>query len=309
MIFDAHTDVLWKMLNYPDTNFYEHSDNLAVNYPNLKAGKVDIQIFAIFVSTYKTAKFKLAIQSIDDFYEKIIMDSKKMQVVTSLSQLERVKKNENKLAILSLEGAEALEGELHNLRILYKLGVRAMGLTWNNANEIADGILEVRNAGLTRFGVDIIKEMNLLGMAIDLSHISEQGFWDVVEISQSPICASHSNSKKICNHPRNLTDEQLKAIINMNGIIGITFIKDFVSANEEPSIYDLLRHIDHIADLGGINNIGLGSDFDGGSVIKELSDPSKLNNLTELLYKRYKADEVEGILGNNWLNYYRKILK
>ena len=308
MIIDSHTDVLWKMIKDPTIDFYSDSEKLNVNYPNMVAGNINVQIFAIFVSALKTAKFSYAIQSVDDFYQKIL-DSKKLNLALNYKQIEKLLNENKKVALLSLEGADALEGDLGKLRIFHKLGVRAVGLTWNFSNEAADGILEKRGAGLTEFGYQLIKELNKLGMMIDLSHISVRGFWDVLETSESPVMASHSNSKYICNHPRNLADDQIKAIIKTGGIIGVTYVKQFVADKKNPSIEDLVLHIEHIAELGGINNIGLGSDFDGGLLIKELNNPALLDNLINLLGKKFNDRDVEAILGGNWLRHFRRILK
>lgn len=308
MIVDAHTDVLWKMLKEPDIDFYQEDKRLDLHYPNMLKGNIGVQVFAIFVSTLKTPKFLSAIQSIDDFYEKIIKDGEKIQAAACNEQLRSILENGKKAAILSLEGAEAMEGDLSKLRILYRLGVRAMGLTWNFANEVGDGVAEERNGGLTLFGKEVVQEMNRLKMIVDISHLSERGFWDVLSISSQPIIASHSNAKAVHDHPRNLTDDQIKAIINRDGIIGMTYVKDFISQKEEPTVDDLLLHIEHIADLGGIKHIGLGSDFDGGILISELNDAGKLDRLAEALYLKYTNEMANGILGENWLRFYKSYL-
>lgn len=308
MIVDAHTDVLWKMLKEPDIDFFREEKRLALHYPNMLKGNVGVQVFAIFVSTLKAPKFVSAIQSVDDFYEKIIKDGEKIQAATSNEQLRSILENGKKAAILSLEGAEAIEGDLSKLRILFRLGIRAMGLTWNFANEVGDGVAEERNGGLTHFGKEVVHEMNRLKMIIDVSHLSERGFWEVLRISNQPIIASHSNAKAVHDHPRNLTDEQIKAIINRDGIIGITFVKDFISKKGEPTVDDLLLHIEHIADLGGIKHIGLGSDFDGGVVISEIDHAGKLDRLAEALYVKHSNEIANGILGENWLRFYKSYL-
>jgi membrane dipeptidase len=128
-------------------------------------------------------------------------------------------------SILAVEGGDILEGEISNLRILHRLGVRLITLTWNNRNEISDGIMETNSrSGLSRFGISVIHEMNRLNMIIDVSHISVQGFWDVIEHSLDPVIASHSNASAICPHPRNLADDQILAISKAGGMIGITSI-------------------------------------------------------------------------------------
>ncbi len=308
MVIDAHTDVLWKMLLDSSLDFYLDTNKLAVNYPNMVKGGVDVQIFAIFVSTFKASRFAYAIQSIDDFYQKIIKKADKIQLATTYEQIVSIQNQGKKVALLSLEGADAIEGELSKLRIFYRLGVRAMGLTWNEANEVADGIMEVRNGGLTNFGYDVVREMNRLGMMIDVSHLSEKGFWDVMSITTAPIMASHSNTKKVYSHPRNLNDDQIKAIINIGGVIGVTYVSDFTAGEKEPTIDDLLLHIEHIAELGGINHIGLGSDFDGALSIRGMENAGKTENLLEALSKKYTDSQVRRIAKENWENYFNAIL-
>lgn len=306
MIVDAHTDVLAKCLKNNSLDFYSEGVDLCVNYPNMIKSGLDVQIFAIFVSNYQL-KYHYALKSIDDFYEKIIKLSDKITLAKNYKDIEFGLKDNKKIALLSLEGADAIENDLGRLRNLYRLGVRAMGLTWNNSNMVAEGISDRTGTGLTEFGEEVVMEMNKLGMMIDVSHLSEQSFWDVINISKFPIMASHSNARSICNHQRNLTDSQIKAIIKNDGMIGVTFVKDFTSI-ENSNIDSLLLHIDYISSFNGVNNIGLGSDFDGAEMLTGLDDLSKLYNLTNALYKRYSKDQVDLILGVNWLNYFKKIL-
>lgn len=307
MIVDGHADVLWKMLETPNLDFYKAEDSLAVNFPNLVEGNVNVQVFAIFVSTFSSSRFSLALKSIDNFYQKINLLGK-IEIATSNEDVIKILANGSKVAILSLEGAEAIEGDLYKLRTLYRLGVRVIGPTWNYANEVADGILEERGGGLTKFGFSLIDEVNHLGMLLDVSHLSEKGFYEVLGKSHKPILASHSNCRTICSHPRNLTDDQINSIIAVNGMIGVTFVKSFISDSLTPTIDDLLLHVEHIAELGGINNIGIGSDFDGANTIVMLENASKFNNLLNALIKNYSNDQVEGIMGQNWLNYYKRVL-
>lgn len=309
MIVDAHTDVLWKILKNNEIDFYNDTTGLlSVNYDNMLSGALDVQVFAIFVSTVKnTSKFFAALQSIDYFYQKIMMPNK-LNLATSFSQIDSLLQEGKKVGILSLEGADAIEGDLTKLRTFHRLGVRALGLTWNDANEVADGVMEPRGGGLTAFGQTLISEMNNLGMMIDVSHLSEKGFWDVINLTKKPINASHSNTQKICNHPRNLNDEQIKAIIKNGGVIGVTYVNQFTANKDNPMVEDLLLHIEHIAELGGSTNIGLGSDFDGATTLADLKDPSQIDNLINTLNKKYSSTFVKGVLGENWLNYYKKVL-
>lgn len=308
MIIDGHTDVLCKYLFNDELNFYKDSSDLQLNYPNMVKSDMHAQIFAIYIPANINDKFKAAIQSIDCFYQKIVKDSQMFNIARSYEDIEKSIKDDKKIGILSLEGADSIEGDIGKLRTFYRLGVRAIGLTWNFANEVADGVMEKRGGGLTNFGYEVIEEMNRLGMMIDVSHLSEQGFWDVINISNTPIMASHSNAKSVFNHPRNLTDEQIKAIIKCNGMIGVTYVRDFTSNNVNPSINDLLFHIDHIVNLGGEKNIGFGSDFDGAYTLEGLENAGKVTDLVNALRSKYDPAFVKAIAGENWLNYFKKVL-
>jgi membrane dipeptidase len=174
---------------------------------------------------------------------------------------------------------------------LYRLGVRLLTLTWNQRNQIADGIGESRTgSGLTEFGLKVIDEMNDLRMLIDVSHLSETGFWDVIKKSNDPIIASHSNCYALCPHLRNLKDEQIKAIADKGGVIGITFVP--------------------IVEKVGVDYVGLGSDFDGTDGLPlGLEGVDKIPNITEeLLDRGYKEREIEKILGGNFLRVFKEVV-
>ena len=178
-------------------------------------------------------------------------------------------------AFLSIEGGEALAGSLGVLRMLYKVGVRSLTLTWNGRNELGDGV-GASGKGLTAFGRAVVREMNDLGMLVDVSHLSERGFWDAMKVSTQPLIASHANCRALCDHPRNLTDAQIRAVAGQGGVIGVTFVPDFLGG-ETPSVDNVLDHIDHMIAVGGEDCVGLGSDFDG---TKEL--PAGLADCTGL---------------------------
>ena len=205
-----------------------------------------------------------------------------------------------------------MEGDLGVLRVLYRLGVRLLTLTWNQRNQIADGIGESRTAsGLTEFGLKVIDEMNDLGMLIDVSHLSETGFWDVIKRSKTPIVASHSNCYALCSHLRNLKDEQIKALTDKDGVIGITFVPNFLTQEKrKTAVKDVVSHIDYLVEKAGIDYVGLGSDFDGtGGLPLGLEGVNKIPNITaELLNRGYMEGEIEKILGGNFLRVFKKVV-
>ncbi|MGI5852971.1 MAG: dipeptidase [Bacillota bacterium] len=213
--------------------------------------------------------------------------------------------------MLSIEGGEALCGDLAMLRLYHRLGVRLMTLTWNYRNELADGIGEKSaQGGLTDFGRKVVEAMNQLGMIVDVSHLSERGFWDVLEYSKVPPICTHSNSKKLCPHPRNLSDEQAVALANRGGVIGLTFCPAFIAQDELVTLEQFLDHVDHFAGLIGAHHLCIGSDFDGiTSTPDVLTDISCLPLVTEGLLRRGYSDEtVGGIIGGNFVRILRQQL-
>ncbi|SEN43563.1 dipeptidase [Lihuaxuella thermophila] len=311
LVMDAHCDVLYKMWLNPGISFYDTDSGLDVTYENLEKSKIVFQTFAVWVPDKVPVgqRFEAAIKQIDDFYEKVIQNGQKVFLVTSGEQLSECSPTRIG-ALLSLEGADALQGDLRFLRTFYRLGVRQMGLTWNHANEAADGIKEERGGGLTRFGRQVIEEMSRLGMVLDVSHLSVKGFWEVMEHPDLPVIASHSNSRAICPHVRNLEDEQIKALIQKNGLIGLTYVPYFVHfPHTEARIDHLIKHIEHICELGGENHLIFGSDFDGiHDKIAQLENAGQLNNLIDALLMRYPETLVRKWAWDNGYQFYSKHL-
>lgn len=283
-----------------------------VDLPRLITGNIKIQFFAAFIqSDYKPERsLKRALQLIDVFYRTLDTCNEQVTVGLSFRQITRELKNNRLIAILAVEGGEALAGDLAVLRMLHRLGVRAVGLTWNQRNELADGVWEGNTGGgLTAFGREVIIEMNRLGMVVDLAHIAEAGFWDALRLSGKPVMVSHANCYALCPHPRNLKDDQIKALAGQGGLMGLTFAPEFISM-EDAGIEQFLDHIDHVAGLVGTGSIGIGSDFDG---IREtpvgLEDAGKFINITQgLLERGYTEEEIKGIMGGNALRLLQKVL-
>ena len=214
--------------------------------------------------------------------------------------------------LLAIEEGGAIDGSLEALRCLYELGVRAMTLTWSNRNDIADGINEeATGSGLTLFGKQVVAEMNRLGMLVDVSHISTAGFWSVIETSAKPIIATHSNAKSLCSHPRNLNDEQIKALAQNGGLAGITFAGQFLEEDwRNACIESVYKHIDYMLNLiGNDDHIGFGSDFDGISHppynIQGIQD---YKPLIEYLSKYYSDETINKITHQNVINLLQKVL-
>jgi membrane dipeptidase len=280
-LIDLHCDALLKLSVGKGSLRFADAIELQTNKKRLHKGQVKVQCFAIFIEPDipSDQKFQEALIQIDYFYKEVLGKNPDMVHIKEWSDFEKI--NIGQIgAMLTLEGVDAIGNDLTKLHILYQLGVRSVGLTWNNANLAADG-----------------------------AHLSDKGIWEVIELAKYPI-ASHSNSRTLCHHLRNLTDEQATAMFERNAMIHVVYFPPFVKEAGEVTISDLVRHIDHFCSLGGVNHIGLGSDFDGiGTFITDLEDASKTQNLINELLKHFKEDEVRGFAYQNFLNHRPGVLK
>ncbi len=261
-IFDAHCDTI--------SEIYSRKLSLDRNALHLDLKRMEefdtyIQVFAAFVDkkNISTTPFNHCMSLIQKYHSEIEKNKDRISVIETANQLKSAAKNGGLYSILSIEGGEALGDNIDAIYMYHKLGVRLITLTWNYANEIADGITEDSGGGLTEFGKRAVKIMENTGILIDVSHLSMQGFWDVAESTEHPFVASHSCVKNLCAHIRNLSDEQIKEIIERKGCIGINFYPDFLSAEKNCGMEKIMDHIEYILALGGENSVGLGSDFDG----------------------------------------------
>jgi membrane dipeptidase len=307
-VIDGHCDAISKLMLHPESDFYNEND-LDVTLPRLVQGKVKLQSFAIYIPQSKQpAQFDSLLEAIDIFNRKILSHAQ-MELIQYKEDLGILTEDQKIGALLTLEGADAIQGNWMYLRILFQLGVRAIGITWNYSNWAADGVGEPRRAGLTLKGKQFVKECEKLGILMDVSHLSEQGFWDLVDIAEKPFYASHSNAYSVCPHPRNLTDKQIQAIIDTDGAIGLTFVPYFVSRNQHVYMTDLLRHIEWVCSLGGARHLSFGSDFDGiDQWVDGLQHPGHYHHLKEELLKHYKEIDVVGWLSQNWLRFFNRNL-
>ncbi len=310
VVFDAHCDTLQKITDFGGNVFKNpyHFDITRVLQQELDF----VQVFAAFIDREKDRpmSFNRCSDLINTYYKQINRFCDKIMHCNSANDIEIALKSNKTAALLSIEGGDAIEGSLDNLYHFFNRGVRIMTLCWNYDNEICGGI-EGSGKGLTDFGINIVKKMNTLGMTIDVSHGSEKTFWDVLDETKSPIIASHSNAKKICNHKRNLNDKQITAIIENGGCIGINFCPEFVSENK-CDVSDILKHIEHILGLGGKNNIGIGSDFDGVESLPQgidgvqnicvLADEMRRIGYSELLINKLYSGNFLNVMKKNLIS-------
>ncbi len=321
IIIDGHCDTILTVMGrgfmgQKPRDFFSRGETGMIDLPKLKEGGVTCQVMAAYIEDqYKpTRSARRALELLDGLHA-LVAGSDELRLATKASDIEAAKSAGQVSFLLSIEGGEAVEGSLALLRGFYKLGVRAVGLTWNQRNDIADGVGETSGgSGLTDFGVSLVKEMERLGMMVDVSHLSDTSFWSVDKVAERPYIASHSNARALASHRRNLTDKQIEALAKKGGVIGVVFASYFVDDNlDNVSVARLCDHIDHIKGIGGIDCVGLGSDFDGFSPAPGkpvvMKDASELGTLTaELVSRGYTEEEVRKVLGGNWLRVYRQVI-
>jgi membrane dipeptidase len=284
-----------------------------VDLEKLSAGGIDAAFFAVDVTRAWKNHLAYAMDALGFFDADLSECAEEIVVARSATEVEAAKASGRIAAVLVIENSDALEGSLNVLRGFHRLGVRSLVLTHNPSSWAAAGNAEARSGGgLTRFGVKLVQTMNELGMLVDVSHISERGFYDTLEISSRPVIASHSCCAARCDHPRNLTDDQLRALAQNGGVIGITFVPSFVDPEwlpsdwpARPALAHLLDHVSHAVEVAGIDHVGIGSDFDGGGTV--LQDASEFPRLVEGLFERgYTEEAVRGIMGENHLRVLRE---
>ncbi|MCE2438683.1 MAG: dipeptidase [Candidatus Latescibacteria bacterium] len=271
-----------------------------IDFPKMRKGGLDAAFFAVDVTLAVKNHLTYALDAIGFFDSELEMHGDDVVLAKSAGDIMRAKQDGKLAVVLAIENSDGVEGSVNVLRMLYRVGVRSIGLTHDVSSLAADGNAEARSrGGLTRFGVRLVEAMNVLGMLVDVSHISETGFWDVMDVSQRPVIASHSNCKGVCDHPRNLSNEQIRALAKNGGSMGITFVPRFVDKSA-PSFNRLLDHVDHAVQLVGADHVGIGSDFDGGGTL--LDDATSFPRISEgLLARGYPEGDVRKILGGNHL--------
>lgn len=213
-------------------------------------------------------------------------------------------------AILSIEGGGAIGGSLERLRELYARGVRMMTLTWNGRCEIGDGCGVAQAQGLTAFGEKTVREMERLGMVVDVSHLSDKGFYDVARLAGQPFIASHSNARAVCPHPRNLTDEQFRILVQFGGLAGLNLYPAFLGGDAADGCEMVYRHLCHFLELGGEHTVALGTDFDGADMPDDLHSIDRLQALREYLLKQRLPEEViDKFLFQNAYDFFQNVLQ
>lgn len=282
----------------------ENAIGIQLNIPKMQQGGIDTAFFAVDVTRAWKNHLSYALDAFGWFDTEVSTHGTEICIIRTAAEIIAAKSEGKIGAVLTIENSEGVERSLNILRSLYCLGIRSIGLTHNPNTWASTGNDEGETGGgLTKFGVMLVKEMNKLGILVDVSHISERGFWDVLDITDIPVIASHSNCKTLCNHSRNLTNEQLKAVTTNGGVVGITFVPGFLTEDgwtNPPPFAQLLNHIEYAIDIAGLDHVGIGSDFDGGGDL--LKDATEFPRITEGLSERGYSDEaIRKVMGGNHL--------
>lgn len=300
-VADAHCDFLYNMWQIGH-NIDTQQDNQAIYLPHMKEGGVALQFFAAWMDrTLRTPYLQQCLGMIDAYYRMLEEHPEDFEPLTPSF----VPGNGKIATVLTIEGGEAIEGSLAVLRMLRKLGVCAMTLTWNHNNELAGAATARGNKGLTSLGREVVKEMGRIHMAVDVAHLSDAGIDDVLSIAEEPVFASHSNARSVFFSPRSLQDAHIKQIAQTGGVIGVNFFHKQLSNRGSARIDDIVEQILHIVKIGGVGCCAIGSDFDGMPVYPE--DLRTSRDLPALLFALERAGltrpEIERIAYHNLRDY------
>ena len=367
LVIDTHADTPQRFVD-EGWNFTDALGTGMLNLDSAHAGNLAAEFLAIWVEpTAWQGRFAYrTLQLIDGTLEQIRKHPSDLRL--GLTPADILKAHEDKIfcILLGLEGGHSIEADLGLLRLYHRLGIRYMTLTWSNSNEWADSSGDLNDEtvphhnGLTAFGREVIREMNRLGMMVDVSHVSDKTFWDVLQTTHAPIIASHSSARTLTNSTRNLTDEQLRAVATNNGVVMVNFYPSFIDDNwrtawsatseqrkllyeaaaapylerGEPVPYgaalavdrkfyaehlqthmplapfsSLIDHIDHVAQVAGIDHVGIGSDFDGFAILPAgIASAADLPKITAALVERgYTAEQLNKLLGGNLLRVFAEV--
>lgn len=366
LIVDTHADTPQRFL---DENF-----DLGQNTPvtdghidldKIRQGNLGAEFFSIWVEPEFNGHYaQRAMDLIDSVYQQAARHPDKMTMAFTADDIVRAHDQHKFAALMGIEGGHAIENDMRLLRDFYRVGVRYMTLTWSNTNEWADSSGDIQDPnvkhhnGMTDFGKDVVRQMNRLGMIVDISHVSDATFYQALLVSQAPVIASHSSSRELTNQPRNMTDDMLRAMTNNGGVVMVNFYSAFIDENyrkassdpekikqrdaevdvykkahahsdgspvtydetaaiekkwatqfPRPPLKSLVDHIDHVAQVAGIDHVGLGSDFDGVTSLPEgIDSAADLPKITQALYARgYTREQILKILGGNFMRVMREV--
>lgn len=311
-VVDLHNDVIYKVAedgyDMSSLHHYNHTD-----IPRLLRGQVDVQFLALWISptTYSTHPFQRVMDYVSAMNEQFANNSEVFQQARTATEAKAIIQSGKIAGVMAVEGGHIIEKNIDNLITLYNAGMRYMTITWNNTNEWAVSAKDPRSktVGISDFGRRVIHTMDSLGVIIDVSHTGIKAINDILEVTTNPIIASHSGARALNDHYRNLYDDQILAIANTGGVIGVVFYPPFLASSGEVTIETVLDHIDYIVNLAGVEHVAIGSDFDGiGITPIGLEDVSKFPDLTLALLRRgYTHANVMKIMGGNTMRVFQTV--
>lgn len=316
MFIDGHNDTLWAM-HKQQRKFSERSEKGHIDLPRAQ----EAGLLAGFFTGYPTESFYVTEKMLRDWTIMVNNPENKLDKITSLQQLDDLyakRKAESDVtqhkigAILHLEGAAGIDSELNRLYLYYEMGLRSMGITWNEQNQFATGQAQGEERGFTREGLDLLSAMQDLGIIIDVAHLNDKCFWEVINNTNVPIIASHSNARELANSKRNLTNEMIQAIHDTGGVIGINLYTAFLSNEPETaSMTDIVKMYGKMIEIGGPKLVMSGTDLDGANLPSDIKDVTSLPLIFSAVQEAYSlsANDIESILINNIRRVMQKIWK
>lgn len=314
---DMHCDTITTLYDKLQNGSNEtlRKNSLQIDFEKLQKAGYLLQNFAVFLDKeiWKADLYKEAMQRID-FFKKQLSESKDIiRQVTSYDEILKNEKENRISALLTLEGGEILEGNVDNLTAFHEKGVRMLTLTWNYDNELGHCHFDTEGKGLTKFGFEVVERMEELHMIPDVSHGSDALFFDVCKVAKKPFVASHSNTRSVYNRTRNMSDEMIRALAEHGGVMGMNFFAGFTSAKARKDgmcyLEDILKHMKHVVNVGGIECLGFGSDFDGIDTGVEWIDSGNMDFVLAGMKKAgFSASECDKICRENVLRLYKECL-
>lgn len=354
LLIDGHNDLPWELrvqgsLSFQKIDLLKPQATLQTDIPRLRRGGVGAQFWSVYVparTAYDGTALIATLEQIEMVYAMIDHYPETFELALSADDIERIHAAGKIASLIGVEGGHSIENSLNVLKQLYRLGARYMTLTHSDTLSWADSATDdPKVGGLAPFGEDVVREMNRLGMLVDLSHVSPDTMQDALRISRAPVIFSHSSARAIADHPRNVPDDVLRLVAKNGGVVMVNFYSGYVVPEsavlefqgmqlrkklkeslddlelraamnqwnakhpiERGTIYDVVDHIDHIVQVAGIDHVGIGSDFDGVSTLpRQLEDVSTYPLITQVLLDRgYQEDEILKILGGNVLRALRQ---
>lgn len=327
-VFDAHADILYTVVREHDVG----NDSVIEDQflPGMREGGIDMRVAPIYLDAdqARESATRLGLRMAESFHREV-EQSNNLEMATTAREVRSGVDSDTVTLLLGMEGAEPLKGDVAVLDAFYRLGLRVFGLTHSRRNLAGDGaFFEATRSGepggLAPFGVEAVERCAYRGIVVDVSHLNEPGFWDVVNYSDEPFIASHSNCRALLDHPRNFWDEQLRAVAESGGVVGINALNAFLH-DEDPAVETVVDQIEHAVDVAGIDHVGLGFDFYeynlehmtpaeqeymiDVSAADGLREDSDVRNITPALLNRgFDAEEVQKLLKQNFVRVFEQVL-